>query len=74
MARVPVDNVGVGVGDLVGGGVLQQQHGGGHLPGSRLASLMTDAEKHSKRNRPLFQEENYLVQGGCPSNEPEVQK
>ena len=21
-----------------------------------------------------FQEENYLVQGGCPSNEPEVQK
>ena len=73
-ARVPMDNVGVGVGHLVGGGVLQQHHGGGHLPGSRWASLMTDAEKHSKRNRPLFQEENYLVQGGCPSNEPEVQK
>lgn len=29
-----MDNVGVGVGDLVGGGVLQQHHGGGHLPGS----------------------------------------
>ena len=70
-----MDNVGVGVGDLVGGGVLQQHHGGGHLPGSRLASLLTnEGKKDRKRNQPFFQEENYLVQGGCPSNEPEVQK
>ena len=39
-ARVPVDNVGVGVGQLVGGGVLQQHHGGGHLPGRRLANYV----------------------------------
>ena len=34
-ARVPVDNVGVGIGQLVGGGVHQQHHGGRHLSGSR---------------------------------------
>merc|ERR1711935_973861 len=35
-ARVPVDNVGGGVGQLVGGGAGQQHHGGRHLPGGEL--------------------------------------
>ena len=33
-ARVPVDNVGGDVGELVDGGDGQHHHGGGHLPGS----------------------------------------
>ena len=30
--------------------------------------------KKNQKKSSIFQEENYLVQGGCPSNEPEVQK
>jgi len=41
---------------------------------SVLVSLLVVGLTSSTTVVVTFQEENYLVQGGCPSNEPEVQK
>ena len=60
-----MDNVIVGgVGRFIDGAV-KQHHCGGVLPGFVLST---------KTWQVIFQEENYLVQGGCPSKDPEVQK